>query len=95
MNKRIRKKKGLSKITIGELMDLDCAIAKFILPRLIKLKGKIDIHPSDLNFEQYLKILDKMIWSFNYVIKDIEGKEDDRYQEGMDLFAKYFRSLWY
>ena len=30
MNKRIRKKKGLSKITTSELMDLDYAIADFI-----------------------------------------------------------------
>lgn len=94
MNKRIRKKKGLSKITSSEIMDLDYAIADFILPRLIRFKAEVNNYPSDLTFEEYLEVLDKMIWSFNYVIKDVKGQEDDRYREGMDLFAEYFRTLW-
>ena len=94
MNKRMRKKKGLSKITTSELMDLDYAIADFILPRLIRFKEKSNSYPSGKTFEEYSEILDKMIWSFNYVVKDVKGQEDDRYQEGMNLFAEYFRSLW-
>ena len=34
MNKRLRKKKGLSKITEEELWGLDITLAKYILPRL-------------------------------------------------------------
>ena len=94
MNKRIRKKKGLSKITISEIMDLDYAIADFILPRLIRFKAEVNNCPSGLTFEEYLEVLDRMIWSFNYVVKDVKGQEDDRYREGMDLFAEYFRTLW-
>ena len=101
MNKRIRKKKGLSKITTSELMDLDYAIAKYILPRLIKFKENAFGFPSGVTWEEYLIILDKMIWSFDYIIKseyssifeDYE-KEDKRCQEGLHLFAEYFRSLW-
>ena len=38
MNKRLKKKKGLSKIQNSELWDLDYTIIKFILPRLKKFK---------------------------------------------------------
>ena len=38
MNKRIKKKKGFSKIQNSELWDLDYTIIKFILPRLKKFK---------------------------------------------------------
>ena len=94
MNKRIRKKKGLPQITISELMDLDYVIADFILPRLIAFKEKTNSSPWDLTFEEYLEVIDKMIWSFNYVVKDVKGQEDDRCQEGLHLFAEYFRTLW-
>ena len=101
MNKRIRKKKGLSKVTISELWGLDYTLAKYILPRLIKFKENAEGHPSNITWEEYLVVLNKMIWSFDYIIKDDSGldfgelkKNDDRCQEGLDLFAKYFRSLW-
>ena len=38
MNKRLKKKKGLSKIQNSELWDLDYTIIEFILPRLKNLK---------------------------------------------------------
>ena len=38
MNKRLKKKKGLSKIQNSELLDLDYTIIEFILPRLKKFK---------------------------------------------------------
>ena len=38
------------------------------------------------------EILEKMIWSFQYLIKNDESNE--QCQEGLDLFAKYFRNLW-
>ena len=95
MNKRMRKKKGLSKITYSELWGLDYTLAKYILPRLIKFKENVEGHPSNITWEEYLVVLDKMIWSFNYVVKDVKGQEDDRCQEGLHLFAEYFRSLWF
>lgn len=101
MNKRLRKKKGLSKITINELWGLDYTLAKYILPRLIKFKDNAEGYPSDITWEEYLVILDKMIWSFDYIVKkeyntNFEDyiQEDKRCQEGLHLFAKYFRSLW-
>ena len=102
MNKRIRKKKGLSKITYQEVMSLDYTIAKFILPRLIKFKKETISYPLSLkSFDEWITILDKMIWSFERIIlddwsvdKEILKTEKVRYEEGINLFAKYYGDLW-
>lgn len=52
--------------------------------------------------KKWHEILDKMIWSFEQITKDdvlaVDVKNykkyQERIQEGLDLFAKYFRSLW-
>ena len=107
MNKRIRKKKGLSKIKDEELWGLDVTLAKYILPRLKKFKEKNTMsHPVSFgNKEEWHSVIDKMIYSFDYVLKHDLGKLDklstkdkkeyhERYKEGMDLFAKHFMDLW-
>ena len=54
--------------------------------------------------------IDKMIWSFEYVLSDYgsvecslnsralwrfkEIKNMKRFEEGMNLFAKYYKDLW-
>lgn len=101
MNKRIRKKKGLSKIKNEELWDLDDTLAKYILPRLIKYKTiNKNSHPIAFdNIEDWHNTIDKMIWSFekivkdNWVYKQLEA-EKERFEEGMNLFAKHFMDLW-
>jgi hypothetical protein len=104
MNKRIKKKKGLSKITSEEVWDLDYTLAKYILPRLIKFK-KVNTmsHPQEFNgMEEWHNVIDKMIWSFdkhlredfNWRSRTTLQKEIDRYNEGLDLFAKHFGDLW-
>lgn len=52
----------------------------------------------------YVEYLDKMIWSFGEIVKNsaltdkpkgMSYKEyTDKVQEGLDLFAKYYMSLW-
>ncbi|OSA95689.1 UNVERIFIED_ORG: hypothetical protein B2H93_04525 [Clostridium botulinum] len=106
MNKRLRKKNGLSKIQNSELWDLDLTIINFILPRLIKFKKiNINSHPIKCDsIENWHKIIDKMIWSFQFA-KDVsrlnysnEYRKDstnwNKYNEGMDLFKKYLLDLW-
>lgn len=105
-----------------ELWNLDNTIAKWILPRLKAFKKDSIAFPADLDSpDEWDEILDKMIWSFDYITnqdeyedeiiekyKDNEFDEDGHYrwikdakelsekcQEGLDLFAKYFRSLWW
>lgn len=103
MNKRIRKKKGLAKITNEECWALDETLAKYILPRLEKFQVlNINSYPCDFkNVEEWHKIIDKMIYSFKNIIKDdlimnidISKMENEKVQEGLDLFARYFRDLW-
>lgn len=100
MKKRIRKKKGLSKITNQEVYSLNITLAKFILPRIIKFKELADSYPSQLNsIEEWHYILDQIIWSLDKHIKDdLSSKttenEINKYNNGMMLFAKYFADLW-
>ena len=61
-------------------------------------------HATGGNAKEWNKIIDKMIWSFEEVIDEKRfpkkmnpesiKKYIDRKQEGLDLFAKYFESLW-
>ena len=57
------------------------------------------------NDEAWDEILDKMIWSFQQLAFDRENNifkldagarvlYDDRIQEGLDLFSKYYKALW-
>lgn len=105
MNKRWRKKKGLSKIREEELWSLDVTLAKYILPRLIKFKDINDMsYPSEFeSHEKWHEIIDKMIYSFKYIIKRNDGmlgnleeekKRREKYKEGMRLFAEHFIDLW-
>jgi len=103
MNKRIKKKRGLSKIRPEELWGLDVTLAKYILPRLIKFKEiNTNSHPQELNnMKEWHDIIDKMIWSFQKIIKDDWspvygelGRENMRYLEGMRLFGYHFNDLW-
>lgn len=107
MNKRIRKKKGLSKITNEECYDLVDTLTKFILPRLYKFKEiNVNSYPCNLSgIEEWHSIIDKMIWSLEFKEKTSNknwfsySKEDKdlmnkKYDEGMLLFAKYYHDLW-
>lgn len=52
---------------------------------------------SNNNRKLWKKYLDKMIYSFNKITTDYSYNNDrinKKIQEGLDLFAKYFSSLW-
>lgn len=106
MNKRIRKKKGLSKITAEEVWSLDMTLAKYILPRLMKYK-EINTMSYPCGFksvEEWHNVIDKMIFSFDWFLsyhgkakyKTIEEykRDENKYKEGMNLFSEYFSDLW-
>lgn len=114
-----------------DIWSLDHTVAKFTLPRLIRLKevkhgipttmfetlpeGKWEYteEQTDAAKKKWDEVLDKMIWSMDYIANDrehdyypkrSENKKEGAYdnlhaaefrcQEGLDLFAKHFRSLW-
>jgi hypothetical protein len=65
------------------------------------LKGVINCEGCTCQTE-WLEMLDKMIWSFGEILNDEIHAYDlstykeynERVQEGLELFGKYFRSLW-
>lgn len=100
-DKRIRKLKKQYKkrgFDDSETWSLDLTIAQFILPRLKRYKEITIGCPASVSFEEWDEILDKMIKSFEIIIKE-EGwpnKEQEKIQEeGLDLFRKYFLGLWW
>jgi len=94
-----------------QVWSLDTTIAEFVLPRLRTLKMLTHGYPEGFDsMEEWSKAIDKMIWSFEFALKDY-GSEDfdhndyenwkkkndkrtERYKEGMRLFAEYFWNLW-
>lgn len=77
-----------------ECWNLDTTIAKFIYPRLEVLKEMKVSHPANLTPEEWDNILQKMINTFkNYCEEDIVFG-DEEVKEGLELFSKYFTSLW-
>jgi hypothetical protein len=80
----------------SETWSLFHTISRFILPRLERFREIIISHPSDLTPEEWNKILDKMIRTFETIIskKSLMWKKDKKVEKGLRLFSKYFLHLW-
>tara|TARA_R100000750_G_C2331441_1_gene90273 strand:+ start:107 stop:526 length:420 start_codon:yes stop_codon:yes gene_type:complete len=90
----------------SDLWDLDYHLSELILPRLKAFRNYNQAgHPSRLKDEnEWNDILDKMIYSFEYVLRDYGIEDDDwndsqekkykEYEEGMKLFIDFFSDLW-
>lgn len=120
---KVIKKKKASSID-RDTWALDYTIAKFALPRLKRFKEISITYPGTEEVptpEAWNEILDKMIFSMEYIIQDNsnnsigvelhqqslngeiskekwlerEKKYGEQVQEGLDLFGKYFRALWW
>lgn len=82
-----------------ELWALDAAISKFITPRLIAFRDIKAGYPSCFSsMEEWTSILDKMIRAFQLCSEDrvvFSEQENADIEEGLDLFRRYFHSLWY
>jgi len=90
-----------------ETWALDSVISEFILPRLRRFKELNNGFPMGLSIGKWNNILDKIIFSFEWnllkeeddIYEKLTSKEKKiswkKYNEGMELFAKYFRDLWW
>lgn len=85
----------------SEAWNLDSTIARFIIPRLKVLKINTHGYPSNLTEKTWDEILDKILLAFELDLADKCDSDvskmtenDAKIQEGLDLFAKYFRHLW-
>lgn len=92
----------------SETWALDSVVCKFILPRLIRFKQLNHGFPwiDGMTMEKWKAIIDEMIFAFDWSLNNEEDKyyslTDEeketnwkRYSDGMRLFAKYFRNLWW
>jgi hypothetical protein len=88
------KKKGFDD-TVTWSLDLE--ISKFILPRLKLFKKISNGYPGhDITAQMWDSMLDKMILAHKLNIKDEWNPgEYEKYEEGMDLFCKWYRHLWW
>ena len=82
----------------SDTWSLDITVAKFILPRLRRLKkiwtATVVPQPDGLN----KKIFNKIIYSLAKIAKDNPWeplKNEAKVQEGLDLLGKHFRELWW
>ena len=90
----------------SETWGLYEVIIDFILPRLIRFKEVNNGYPAGMTQEEWDNIIDKMIFSFQWFKDDDKflhttmnvderAAGERKYEEGIDLFAKYFRYLWW
>ena len=91
-----RKKNGFDST---ELWNLDYTVANFIYPRL-KAFSKGQSHPGNMTSEEWNKILNNMIYTFEKLADekyDLDFAPDDevkKINKGLKLFAKYYKFLW-
>jgi len=85
-----------------DMHSLDYTLAKIIHPALTQFRNTLNTHPTDLTFDEWKVIVDKMALAFELTIALIENEEtvtdedvrEQQIEEGMQLFAKWFRALW-
>lgn len=94
--------------TDKETWNLDYCIAKYTLPRLKRFKKvcngvpcleEFDNLTIDEKVKEWNKMLDKIIYAMESVKSNYTGLDDDidwsLVDEGLVLFGKHFRSLWW
>lgn len=90
----------------AETWALDSVVAEFILPRLKRFHEITISYPNDIAFKEWKNILNKIIFAFEWSLtckesnnlnlsKEKEKINWEKYNEGMQLFSKYFRDLWW
>lgn len=83
----------------SEVWNFDATIARFIYPRLLVFIDDVinnQCHPVELTFDEWVDILKEISEGFKLMSQDNEKSDDeDRIIErALDLFRKYFHSLW-
>lgn len=80
----------------SEVWSLDCTICRFIAPRLKVLMGLKHGIPSEFfdKPDEWDVILNKMLYAFENYDVMYNISDEDKINEGLDLFRKYFTCLW-
>lgn len=95
------KKKGgqtsIVRIDNWDTWSLYYTLARIIYPCLVKFKESNAGYPGSMTEQEWDEILDKMILSFKMILDeedDWKMEINETIQEGLDLFGKWYRSLW-
>lgn len=81
----------------SDTYNLDARISEFIIPRLKRLKDLNKGYPGEFaSQEEWNAILVKMIKAFELHLIDTQDfRVSPEETEGIALFAKYYRDLWW
>jgi len=96
--------RGYSYMEVWNLCDY---VVEFVLPRLKELRKNLTGYPAGMTQKEWEMILDKMIYAFESTHRGFTedfsveafSKEDwafeqERVQEGFELFGEYLLNLW-
>lgn len=82
-----------------ETWSMDGTFARFILPRLIRFKELHNGYPHDLSSKEWDENIQLMIDAFTFYAGedrfDCMSKQFEDAQVGLELFAKYYKDLWW
>lgn len=84
-----------------EIRNLDITISKLVLPRLKAFKKFKRTQPGIISEEEWDQVLDDIIYSLDVISNDTFSKTKEEYidwgkvDDGLELFGKYFRDLWW
>jgi len=88
---------------ISDTWSLDYSLAEWLYPRLMYLKDNTISYPCDMEYKEWLEILDIIatkIGKYLFTIKNIEASLEDEkkayseYKEAMGMVHKYLHDLW-
>ena len=92
-----------------EAFGLHYYASQYILPRLKAMRGDLHGSPADLEFEEWEKVIDEIIWSlqrhleyqdmpdgvyFPKTYSEEQIAEGLRMDKGFELMGKYWADLW-
>lgn len=102
MNNRIRKKwlkRSGKYINPRDTWNLDVTISEFIIPRLELFRKVTCGRPQEFStMEEWYSIIDKMIAAFRMLSDEKlwnSKDEENVIEDGLGLFCKYLRHLWW
>ena len=96
--KKLKKQRIERGFDSTELWNLDKTITDFVLPRLRAFAKNIHGYPAcfEDGGNEWEEILTKMLKSFELLSRDFFASDEEQklIDEGLELFAKYYGSLW-
>lgn len=80
----------------SDLWNLDVTFAQFIIPRLKEFKKQTNAHPATMTWEEWITILDKMIYGFEKMLEETyyTGEHEKEIKKSFVLLTKYYKHLW-